>query len=76
MASTRNKNQQIYKIRKTVQELFKNEMGLLVDKVKPGGRGTPNDENIDRSSLFYFLNIIENLIELLVSTKTLFADFM
>ena len=48
--------------------------GLLVDKVKPGGSGTSNEGNIDRSSLF--LNVIENLLELLVLTETSFADFM
>lgn len=40
-------------------------MGLLVDKVKPGRSGTSNDGNIARSFL-----MIENLLELLVSTKT------
>jgi hypothetical protein len=55
------------------QDLFKNEMGLLVDKAKPGGSGTSNDGNTARR--FFFL-IIENLLELLVSTKILFADSM
>jgi hypothetical protein len=45
-------------------------MGLLVDKAKPGGSGTSNDGNTARR----FLKIIENLLELLVSTKILFAD--
>lgn len=50
---------------KTIQHFSKNEMGLLVDKVKPGRSGTSNDGNIARSFL-----MIENLLELLVSTKT------
>jgi hypothetical protein len=31
--------------KQAIQDLFKNEMGLLVDKAKPDGRGTSNDGN-------------------------------
>jgi hypothetical protein len=48
-------------------------MGLLVDKVKPGGGGRSNDGNTARR---FFKKIIENLLELMVSTKILFEDFM
>jgi hypothetical protein len=34
--------------KETIQDLFKKEMGLLVDKVKPGGGGTPSDGNTAR----------------------------
>jgi hypothetical protein len=35
--------------KKTIQHLFKSEMGLLLDNVKPGGSGTPKDGNTARS---------------------------
>jgi len=41
-------------------------MGLLVDNVKPGGSVRSNDGNIARS----FFLMLENMLELLVSTKT------
>jgi hypothetical protein len=34
--------------KETIQGLFKKEMGLLVDKVKPGGGGKANDGNTAR----------------------------
>jgi len=43
----------ITKYEKTIQDLFKNEMGLLVDKVKPGGSGTPNNINTARQFFFF-----------------------
>ena len=49
----REKINEIYKIRtKNCSTPLQNEMGLLVDKVKPGGSGTPNDGNIARSFFF------------------------
>jgi len=56
---------------KTIQDLFKNEMGLLVDKIKPGGSGTLNDRNTARQ---FFRNYRE-YARILASTKILFADF-
>jgi hypothetical protein len=47
-------------------------MGLLVNKVKPGGSGTSNDGNTANGGF----KIIENLLELLASTKILFSDFV
>lgn len=73
MASTRRrKSTKITKYEKTIEDLFKNEMGLLVDKVKPGGGGKQNDTNTARN----FLEIVENILEILASTKILFADFI
>jgi len=46
-------------------------MGLLADKVKPRGSETPNDRNTAR---FFFLEIKENMLEILASRKILFAD--
>ena len=54
------------------EDLFKNEMGLLINKVKTGGSGTSNDGNTAGNKK----KKIYNLLELLVSTKILFADFM
>jgi hypothetical protein len=34
--------------KKTIQDLFKSEVGLLVDEVKPDGSGRPNDGNTGR----------------------------
>ena len=34
--------------KQAIQDLLKNEMGLLVDKAKPGGSGTSNDGNTAR----------------------------
>jgi hypothetical protein len=59
--------------KETIQDLFKKEMGLLVHKVKSGGRGTPEDRNTARR--IFFKKIIENLLESMVSTKILFQDF-
>jgi len=36
-----------------IQDLFKNEIGSLVNRVKPGGSGMSNDGNIDRSCFFF-----------------------
>ena len=53
MASTRRrKSTKITKYEKTIEDLFKNEMGLLVDKVKPGGGGKQNDTNTARKVFF------------------------
>jgi hypothetical protein len=65
--------------KKNIQELFKNEMGVLVDKGNPVGSETSKDGNTESSSSSsssFFFNIRENLLELLVSTKTLFANLM
>jgi hypothetical protein len=52
-------------------ELFKNEMALLVHSCKLGRSRTSNDGNaVGRS-----LNIIEDLLELLMSTKNLILRF-
>ena len=48
-------------------------MGLSVNKVKASGSGTPNDGNTARE---FFLKVVENLLEILVSTKILFSEFM
>jgi hypothetical protein len=60
--------------KETIQDVFKKEMGLLVDKVKPEGGGMSNDGNTARK--LFLKKIIENLPELIVSTKILFDDFM
>ena len=75
MASTRRRSTKITKHKKkTIQDLFKSEMGLLVDEVKPNGSGRPNDRNTGKR--FSFLEIIENLLEIMASTKILFAGFI
>jgi hypothetical protein len=48
-------------------------MGLPVDKFKPGGSGTPNYRNTARK---FFLEIVENLLEILASVKILFSEFV
>jgi hypothetical protein len=44
----------------------------MVSRVKSDGSGMSNDGDVDRS----FFLIVENLLELLVSTKILPSDFM
>jgi hypothetical protein len=56
--------------KETIQDLFKKEMGLLVDKVMPRGAESPTTG----IQLDGFLKFIENLLELMVSTKILFED--
>ena len=42
--------------KKTIEDLFKNERGLLINKVKAGGSGTLNDGNT--AGRFFLLSII------------------
>jgi hypothetical protein len=45
VANTRKKINEIYKIKRKIQELLNNEMGHLLNKARAGGIGMSNDGN-------------------------------